>query len=384
MVVSLDGSRLCPPLPPVCNRHAAQALRHAQPRSRLMIGWRPSDPRGVSASARLRCLNLVRHLQRQGDPVEVFTSRHMARYRLLVLGKPYDAVTCRLAERAKRRSIRLVIDLCDNYFYRVHEGRAVAKAECSLRRLIECADQVVVSTEALRDVVCEQTTAVPPMTVIGDMVESEEELAAWSCRGRASRHPAVPPLRSTAREHSLRLVWFGIHRNNRAPGGMADLLSIRKLLESLAAEYRLSLTVISDSWRCFSATVKPFRLPTHYAPWHPMTFHSLLRQHAIAVLPISPNPFTWCKSANRLATALSAGVAVVADAIPSYRPFRDVCILDRWDEGLRSYLSSADRRRADTGRAQTLIDASYRTPQIGEAWRRLLFTVLNHRPHADA
>ena len=53
------------------------------------------------------------------------------------------------------------------------------------------------------------------------------------------------------------------------------------------------------------------------------------------VVPISPNPFTRCKSANRPALALAAGVPVVADAIPSYRELAPYLTLDDWAGGLR-------------------------------------------------
>jgi len=92
-----------------------------------------------------------------------------------------------------------------------------------------------------------------------------------------------------------------------------------------------------------------------------------------------PNPFTKCKSANRLVTALDAGLATIADGIQSFMPFRDVCILDEWETGLAQYLSSPTNRARDVAGARALIDARYRLPHIAGLWWQWCENILGSR-----
>ena len=343
-----------------------------------MIGWRPSDDVGRTASSRLRCLHLVRYLRRVGYPVEVFRQPRVKGYQLVVLGKPYDGATCRLADALKRRGVRIVIDICDNYFYNPGGIAALASAEGCLRELIRFADAVVVSTEALREVILGAIPAVPQLMVIGDPVETVEELTGKSVSVQTSGQDAQrPPHRSLALRGMTSLVWFGISGSDRAHCGMTDLLRIRPFLEAVASTYPIALTVISNSYSKFLSTIKPFPLRTRYLPWRPKTFHRVLAEHDIAILPISPNPFTWCKSSNRLATALATGVAVVADYVPSLEPFREMCVLGRWEEGLRGYLQNPSQRYRDVARAKVLIDAEFRSVSVSRQWQGL-FEALQH------
>jgi hypothetical protein len=89
------------------------------------------------------------------------------------------------------------------------------------------------------------------------------------------------------------------------------------------------------------------------------SFCERFRQHDICILPINLNPYTRCKSNNRLALSLLLGVPVVADTIPSYEEFERYCLLDNWHENLRTYLKEsraapAARRSGQRLRAQSL------------------------------
>jgi hypothetical protein len=116
--------------------------------------------------------------------------------------------------------------------------------------------------------------------------------------------------------------------------------------------------------------VAPWAVETSYLPWSPETFPAALRAHDVAVLPVRLNPYTACKSANRLALALHAGLAVAAGAAPSHAPFSAVCRLDDWDAGLEAYVADADLRRRDASAGKALAERLFSPAAVAEDWRR--------------
>jgi hypothetical protein len=121
--------------------------------------------------------------------------------------------------------------------------------------------------------------------------------------------------------------------------------------------------------------IKPWLFPTYYLNWHPDTVFPALGAHAIAVIPVSDNPFTRCKSNNRLALSLNIGLAVVADAIPSYLDFADVCCLNEWQSGLERYLADPELRRRHVEQGQTMIALKCSIERIAQKWREFFDTL---------
>jgi glycosyltransferase involved in cell wall biosynthesis len=100
-----------------------------------------------------------------------------------------------------------------------------------------------------------------------------------------------------------------------------------------------------------------------------------LSAHDIAVIPVTENAFTRCKSNNRVATALSAGLAVVADSIPSYREFGQICRLDDWP-GLLEYVKDPDLRRRQAAEGRQYVMQKYSLPRIADDWERLFSAIM--------
>jgi predicted DNA-binding transcriptional regulator YafY len=212
-----------------------------------------------------------------------------------------------------------------------------------------------------------------PVTVIGDAVETTLQGVPGSPWDRWLARRRLRELSGRLRRESARapLVWFGSHGGPSGDHGMGDLESVRPVIESLDRDHPVSLTVISNSAEKYERLVRPWRVPTHYLPWNAETFLAALRLHRIAVLPIRENPFTRCKTNNRLVTALAAGLAVVATGIPSYRPFADCCVLDDWLSGLRRYILDAEKRQQDVAAGQRLVERDWLLPAIADQWQRL-------------
>ena len=338
------------------------------------IGWKPSSFDRKVASSRLRCLGPLSELQSRGYPVELFDPRHVDRYVAVVYSKIYDDSSYREAVDLRLRGIQIIFDLCDNHFYNPRNLHYWKEAGERLRRMMTLADGLVASTEALAEVMKRELPTERPIAVIGDPVETEMETCpapAWR-RWLALRQSAsvLSKVRVGEVHGRTPLVWFGNHGSPYAEGGMLDLQRIRRLLERLNRLYPISLTVISNSRWKYQLSISPWAMPTYYLAWHPATFLTALRAHVIAVIPISHNPFTLCKSNNRLALALSQGLAVVADRIPSYHAFLRACYLDDWEAGLQSYLSDPHLRGSHVALGNPLVNDEWTMPRIADKWQR--------------
>lgn len=338
------------------------------------IAWKPRvyDPK--IASVRTRCLNPLRELRDRGYSVELFDPRRSHRYRAVVYSKLYDDATFREARALQDRGVTIVLDLCDNHFHYPADPPLQQRLTQQLRRMMLLADRWVASTEAMAQVMISEASEPRPLHVIGDAVETENASARLDF-DKALAYLRLRRMRRwltrAAAEGRTGLVWFGVHGGTAAASGMTDLLKIRRLLEDLHREHPIALTVISNSSGKYREAIRPWNVPTHYVEWHPSTFSTALRSHRLAVIPVTCNPFTRCKSNNRLVTALHAGLAVVADSIPSYREFADVCSLDDWELGLRRYLSNPAVRQRDVEAGREIIEQRWTLPRIAEQWRQL-------------
>ncbi len=74
-------------------------------------------------------------------------------------------------------------------------------------------------------------------------------------------------------------------------------------------------------------------------PWAYTTFSEALFLHEIAVIPITKNPFTLSKTANRVTTALVHNLQVIADEIPSYRNFGNYIYFNNWIDSFEKIFS---------------------------------------------
>jgi hypothetical protein len=118
--------------------------------------------------------------------------------------------------------------------------------------------------------------------------------------------------------------------------------------------------------------VQPLHLRTYYLPWHGLSFSAALQLHSAAILPIQRNPFTACKTANRVLTAALHGLNVVADEIASYAPFADCTVLDDWQRGLGSYLHDEPLRARHRATMLARTQERYSLDGIAEQWRQAL------------
>jgi hypothetical protein len=316
-------------------------------------------------------------LRARGHDVSVDTQAADVAADVAVFSKRYDPAALEAAQRLRRRGTSVLLDICDNHFYAAHEHAGFRERRDNLLRMIERANGVIAASEELRRVIGRSSEAARVAAVISDPIEDLHELRraaplrdclAWL---EWSRYRArVVALR---RAGALGLVWFGNQGVDYSEqGGMGDLLKLRPLLERHARARPVYLSVISNSAERFAQLVAGWDLPTLYLDWRARSFGAALALHDIALIPVEKNPFTLCKTANRLALALSSGLAVIADCIPAYEPYRDVAVLDEWEAGLTRYLNDPTRRQQDASRGRERVMQDLNMDRIGAAWEDAL------------
>lgn len=341
----------------------------------MNLAWWPHTTKRSVASFRLRCWQIVGALRRRDVDAGLFDPADAPA--VLVLAKRYDprSLETAVAVRA-RHGTRLVLDLCDNHFDAASDDAQWQFRRQQLLAAVRQVDRVVVSTNALADVVRAHAGQAVDIRVVGDAAEPPWTPGPWSRWNHPLAELSLARLSAALGRADIplgrRLVWFGNHGSGYADGGMGDLAHLRNALEAAQAQSPMSLTVISNHRQKFERLTHRWSLPTRYLKWHPNTVSRALQMHGVAVIPIGRNPFTLCKTNNRVATAFRHGLAVAADSIPSYQAFHDCAVLDDWQQGFQRLLRDDAYRLATVQRGQQRVLSDWTLEAIAGQWLRAL------------
>lgn len=340
-----------------------------------VVQWWPHTEDVRVASYRLRCRQIVDSLQRMGLEAGIFRPGSPEAPQVLVLSKRYDPASVQTALALRQRAgTRLILDLCDNHLHVDNADAKLLQRAETLRHALRSVDQVVVSSQALGEVVTAECGSEVRVTVIPDACEPASEPRGverlHDLRSEWDRRRLATQLLRSGVPLSRRLLWFGNHGSLGAEGGMNDLQRIRDALHAAHAAAPLSLSVISNDAAKFARLTDGWRLPVSYLTWNAATFSRAARLHSAVLVPVGANPFTRCKTNNRIATAFVHGLNVIADSIPSYEEFADCAVLDDWRRGLDVYLQDARRRISDIVDGQARLAERYSLASVTSLWRQ--------------
>lgn len=343
------------------------------------IGWIPSSTDLNVASSRIRCLDPMSFLQSLNYPVELFNKTHAHRYKAVIFSKKYSSGDYRLARKLQENGTKVILDICDNHFYNPANNETLAKRAADLKKMVDLCNILSVSTPTLKEIVIQETHYPNKIYVIDDAPE-KQILSSTGFLRRIFNKILFSVYKRKLAQHITTgrtpIVWFGTHGQPNIPSGMEDLLLIQSSLETIHKSNPIVLTVISNSKQKYDALISKMPFPTLYIEWNPDTFLSLLQLQKITVIPIQQNPFTICKSNNRLVLAIMNNLAVVASGIPSYQDFKNVCFLDRFNEGLRTYIQNPELRHKHILEGQKLIQKHWNIENIAMQWKNLFESVL--------
>jgi hypothetical protein len=333
------------------------------------IAWKPYGNINIGSS-RLRAFIPCKYLRQEGWNCEIYAPKKVTKYSLVIFQKDYENDYClELAKFLKEKGIKVVVDLCDNDFYNPNNYPWIEEKSERLKRLIDIADAVSVSTPELAKLVHGKL-----VYVIDDVIETPSTSILNSLLLNLKNSFTVQT------NSSLKIVWYGNNRIDppESPAaGIIDIAAIIPELEALHSEVSISLTVISSSKSLFDKYLSSVSFPTQYYDWDIKTFPHLFRQHDVCIIPVNTNPFTICKTNNRLTLSLLLEVPVVADRIPSYEEFSDFVLWGDWKNNLLKYATNLELRKQHISNGKSYILGHFNKERVVTQWSNLFNNLLD-------
>lgn len=360
----------------------------------MKIGWHPNSNNPRKAGFRLRCLYPMSELQKRGLNIEYFNIKYPNEYQVVIVDAWSFFITPTEQANELLNSIkifnnhggRLIIDNCDNPFYTQRTPPHWEQSLNYLRTALKLADHWVVCSKALEEELINNTTIIPkkPTTIIGDPIEpvikiQEDSIikSILSWRRKLAMLKLINykyKLISHIKKGATPIVWYGNQGVQFSEGGMSDIIYVSDHLEKIHKKYPLVLGIISNNFQKYVELEKKINIPMIYLEWDRTTFISALKLHKLAIIPIQHNPFTRCKSNNRLLLSLYHGLGVIADKIPSYMDFKNMCKLDNWEEGLKEYINHPEILEKDLKEAKAYIEKQWMLKNIADQWQDVIIS----------
>jgi hypothetical protein len=261
----------------------------------------------------------------------------------VIVSKSFLPQTAMLAEAARAKGAKVVVDFCDDHFDHPALGS-------HFRNLAKLADVIVAATHDMAETVRSMTGRAAH--VVGDPYEGP---------GAAPRFEPAPG--------DLRLVWFG-HPTN------LDTLPplFREFDGWLEAhpDQRITLTLVTQAdkaTRQLVAGAVHRRLTLDWLDWSPQATWQALAASDAVVIPSLDKPKKLVKSANRLIEGIHAGRLVLAHPLPAYLPYREGAWVDgSISAGLDWALANPDLARARIAHGQNLVEQNVSPAAIAKSW----------------
>ena len=333
--------------------------------------WHAKSFNPKKASIRLRLIQPMEFLRDRGVNVETYSRDIGPRgYDGIIFSKSHSSEAVQIAREARLLGKPVVYDICDNLF----EARVRLDTPGRLgrvREMMTLATHITFSTEVLaRQVQSVMPEIAEKSRVVPDVIEDLAGQRQIENSSGEQRQLAQLERFLSSHEGALHCVWFG--KSQGKLSGFAHLGAAVRQLEVFARSHPVTLTIISnDRWRYWKAAFG-WKLPTHYMPWSLGTFQQSLKLHDVAIVPVERNQYTVGKTINRPATAIAAGLGVIADSIDAYEELRPFIALDDWQEGLRRYAEKSPREEARLEAARQHLYRQYGTETVGQMWKTLL------------
>lgn len=315
----------------------------------MRVGWKPKSDDPRIASVRFRCLTPLAELRAEGKPIELYADD--TAYDAVIFSKLYGAKDQELAIKLGEQGCRTILDLSDNHFYNPYNLPLYEAASRDLRLMAGIVDQVVCCSAHLADIVAQEAPLHSAPLVVGDAVENFDL-----------------PVAQRAPDEPFRFLWFGSHGSPNAPAGMQDLLRVREHLAAAAQARACELMVVSNNRAAFDELSAELEVPMRYREWEHAAFAEELVRSDVVLVPVSANPFTLCKSNNRVATALWYGAPVLADRIPAYDELAPYVVLDDWASGFRAALDGDRRLQQRTLAGHDYVRRRFNSAAIAKSW----------------
>ncbi|WP_420145066.1 hypothetical protein [Sphingobium sp.] len=323
------------------------------------------------ASIRLRLLEPMAAMRDLGVKVRLYPKvRGPQGLDAVVISKAFGRGAEKAIRAVRKSGCGLIFDICDNRFAN-NRVKGSAKHARRTNMLLTQADIVTVPTAVMGDLLAASAPDIADrIRVVPDMLEDVSALG--DMRPSFLERRRLRRLRDFLDDHSdaLHLVWFG--NNMTGISGVGQLDDAVARLKAFAARHPVTLTIINNKPAVYREASKGWDIPSFYMPWSLIAFPAALKMHRAAIIPVSRNDYTAGKSINRPATAIMAGLGVIADSIASYEELRPFIALDDWEEGLARYAFRWDAEQPRLTQAREHLDRHYGRQHVAERWAHVL------------
>lgn len=296
----------------------------------MQISWLTKTDSNNSASYRMRVLIPAIKLQEYGLVSKIFKKKIPISIKsdFIVLSKYYDEkVLQNILSHIEKHNTKVILDICDNQFSNTGTPNSLReKARNQIDLLLKYIHCITVPSVELKRIFIE-TFNYPQekVFIVEDCIDSPEKftqvfhpnyffsnLIFLFFKNRINKYP-----------QKNRFIWFGAAGKHGGLGIDALINNVNTINKAITSIEGSTLTIVSNSYNKYSTFKKLANFKTFYIPWDNSTAQKILRMHNILLLPSAINNMTLGKSANRLITALSNGLVVVGDMLPSYSIFSD-------------------------------------------------------------
>jgi hypothetical protein len=293
---------------------------------------------------------------------------------VVIFQKAYSAVDLDMARQCRDTGVATIFDLCDNHFDNPEDRPEFRDRTDRLDRMMEVVDLVTTSTPELARVISR-----PNCRVIDDALDNWPVGWGGWVGGLASQ--VRFRFAGTGR---TRLLWFGNVGVEYPQFGMIDLAERIPMLAELSRRYPIELTVVSNSREAFDKYFRAVPFPVRYLNWKLWLVPAIAKAHHVCLIPVQRNPFTVCKTSNRLVHALMLGLPVIADSIPSYLEFAPYVTLDDWVGGLTRVVTDRGAAAAQVEAGQAYIRKRFDRDSWLLQWRSALEAAIQARARRTA
>lgn len=263
------------------------------------------------ATYRIRAKLIIENLKKLNHNV-VINPKSIAGFDKILIYKVFND---ELIEKIKKSSCEVYLDLSDNYLATNNREK--------LFIIIKKSKKIIVSSEFIKSELVNFGINSDKIYMLPDFLESDciKNQLCWSII-RAKTINLYYKLRLLKYKNHTKLIWYGNFGDPKIESGLYSLNKIKNELEELSGRNKIVLTVCTnDYYKYLNANFLP-RINTIYVPWNRHSIQTILKLNNICLIPIKSNSFTNGKSENRLITAITSGLVVCADVIPSYDKFK--------------------------------------------------------------
>ncbi|WP_353573081.1 hypothetical protein [Candidatus Albibeggiatoa sp. nov. BB20] len=253
------------------------------------------------------------------------------------------------AAYAKQQGIKVILDVCDNYF----DTEKVAGQTAHYKKMVALADIVTVSTAELAAIV--ETHTGKQAIVIPDPYEYPQQPASFQPSSK-----------------QLNLLWFGSHKN------VDSLKAMIPQLTPLSHEIPLKLHIITTPQHGLEGACERFNTQSEnyqlqFSPWSLEITQKAMQKTDFIMIPSLSIDVKMVKSPNRLIESVHSGRFVIAYPLPSYQEFAQwAWVNDHFVEGIRWALQHPQQVIDKIQAAQHYITQHYSPERAGLLWEQVI------------